>query len=66
MERIPKQEPAQKVDHGEENSSATPTGTRTRDLSITSTALPTTEPSPIPYREAAAEGQRFVSGTRVT
>ena len=39
VERIPKQESAQKVDLGEENSPAAPAGIRTRDLSITSPAL---------------------------
>ena len=34
-----KEESAQKIDPGEENSPAAPTGIRTRDLSITSPAL---------------------------
>jgi len=39
VERTSKWESAQKVDHGEENSPAAHTGTRTREVSITSTAL---------------------------
>ena len=39
VERIPKEESAQKADPGEENSPAVPAGIRTRDLSITSPAL---------------------------
>ena len=39
VERIPKLESAQKVDPGEENSPAAPTGIWTRDLSVTSQAL---------------------------
>ena len=39
MERIPKQESAQEVDPGEENSPAAAAGTRTRDLSIMSLTL---------------------------
>ena len=47
MERIPKQESAQKVDPGEENSPAVPAGIRTRDLSITSPVLyPLSYPRP--------------------
>ena len=39
VERIPKQESAQKIDPGEENSPAAPAGIRTRDLLVTSPAL---------------------------
>ena len=39
VERIPKEESAQKVDPGEENSPSAPAGIRTRDLSIKSPAL---------------------------
>ena len=49
MERIPKQESAQKVDPEEENSPADPAGTRTRDFSIMSTVRALiTELSPPP------------------
>ena len=39
VEWIPKEESAQKVDPGEENSPTAPAGIRTRDLSITSPTL---------------------------
>ena len=39
MERIPKKEPAQRVDPGEDNSPAAPSGTLTRDLSVTTSVL---------------------------
>ena len=39
VERMPKQESAQKADPGEEHSPAAPARTRTHDLSITSPAL---------------------------
>ena len=52
VERIPKVsiESAQKVDPGEENPHAAPAGTRTRDLSITSPTLRTTELSTLLFQ----------------
>ena len=41
MEHILKEESAQKVDPGQENSPATPAGIQTRDLSVTSPVLTT-------------------------
>ena len=39
LERIPKEQSAQKADHGEDNSPVDPSRTRTRDISVTSPAL---------------------------
>ena len=51
VERVPKEEPVQKVDAGEENSSAAHAGTRTRDFPIMSTrGTVTTELSTTPSR----------------
>ena len=49
VERIPKQESAQKVDPGEENSPAAPAGIRTRNLFDHESGALTTELSPLSY-----------------
>ena len=51
---------AQKVDPGEENSSAAPSGTQTHILSIMSPALHTTELSPLPMNTLSSATKWFL------